>query len=233
MMVRDFQAVIGKGILSRCPSRRGASRLRGGLRGWRINAIGIFIPICGCAGCAAGRRRGCGRRHRDRTSCRIAVGRQTRRAARKSHLPAAERGRQIIETHSISAGLDYPGVGPEHALAPRTAVAHNTSASPTPKRSRHFTNCAGSRNHPSARVFPCAGLRAKSAPTLSQDQIILVNLPDGVTRICIRWPRSPASSSDRRVGRTRSAGLFLQLRRSKCPEFKQRFPASRRKVERP
>jgi tryptophan synthase beta chain len=40
---------------------------------------------------------------------------------------------QIIETHSVSAGLDYPGVGPEHAFL-KDAGAPNTWASPTKKR---------------------------------------------------------------------------------------------------
>ena len=58
---------------------------------------------------------------------------------------------QITETHSISAGLDYPGVGPEHAWL-RTAAGRGTWALPMPRHWLHFTTCAAQGHHPSAGV---------------------------------------------------------------------------------
>ncbi len=63
---------------------------------------------------------------------------------------------QIQETHSISAGLDYPGVGPEHALLRRSGAC-STAAPPTMRRSRRCASAASSR----------ASCRRSRAPTRS------------------------------------------------------------------
>jgi tryptophan synthase beta chain len=62
------------------------------------------------------RRRGGRRRHRDRPPCRLAVGRPVGVLHGNRTYVICDDDGQIIETHSISAGLDYPGVAPEHAF---------------------------------------------------------------------------------------------------------------------
>ena len=83
---------------------------------------------------------------------------------------------QIAETHSISAGLDYPGVGPEHAWLKDSGRA-STSPSPTTRRSRRFTSAAGSKAS-SPRSSPRT--RSRMPPGWPRrwrtDKILLVNL---------------------------------------------------------
>src|SRR5207244_12586350 len=116
MMVRDFQSVIGKECLWQMPELVGRQPdtviacVGGG-----SNAMGIFYPYLG---------------HRDvnlvgveaagdgietgRHSASLTAGRPGVLHGNRTYLLQDANG-QIIETHSVSAGLDYPGVGPEHA----------------------------------------------------------------------------------------------------------------------
>ena len=57
---------------------------------------------------------------------------------------------QIRDAHSISAGLDYPGIGPEHAWLHDLGPRRNTSRSPTARRWRRFS-CAAGRKGSSRR----------------------------------------------------------------------------------
>ena len=88
------------------------------------NAIGLFHAFVPDAERRALRRRGGGRRHRHRTGTR----RRWRAGAlgvlhgARSYVLCDDEG-QIAEAHSISAGLDYPGVGPEHAFMKETGRA--------------------------------------------------------------------------------------------------------------
>jgi tryptophan synthase beta chain len=115
-MVRDFQSVIGREARAQCLQEFG--RLPDVLVacvGGGSNAIGLFHPFIDDAGVrlvgveAAGLGLETGRHAAPLNAGRVGVlhGNQT-------YLMANDDG-QIIETHSISAGLDYPGVGPEHA----------------------------------------------------------------------------------------------------------------------
>jgi tryptophan synthase beta chain len=116
MMVRDFQAVIGR------ETRRQARRLLGRLPdvlvacvGGGSNAIGLFHPFIGdrrvrIVGVeAGGHGLGSGRHGASLTAGRVGV-----LHGCMSYLLQSDDG-QIATAHSISAGLDYPGVGPEHA----------------------------------------------------------------------------------------------------------------------
>ena len=117
-MVRDFHRVIGLEAREQVLERTGrlpdavAACVGGG-----SNAIGIFHAFLDDPRRPAGRLRARRRRHRDRPARRDAVGGLARRAARRavSYLLQDDDG-QTAESYSISAGLDYPGVGPEHAL---------------------------------------------------------------------------------------------------------------------
>ena len=115
-MVRDFQAVIGREARQQIVEREG--RLPDALVacvGGGSNAIGLFHPFlddedvalygveAGGDGLASGRH-----------AAPLCAGRPGVLHGQRSYLMMDEDG-QVIETHSISAGLDYPGVGPEHA----------------------------------------------------------------------------------------------------------------------
>ena len=116
MMVRDFQSVIGKECLVQMPDMVGRQPdyvlacVGGG-----SNAMGIFHPYIGVPGVklvgveAAGDGLDTGRH-----SASLTAGRPGVLHGNRTYLLQDEDG-QIIETHSVSAGLDYPGVGPEHA----------------------------------------------------------------------------------------------------------------------
>ncbi|GAB4345165.1 MAG: tryptophan synthase subunit beta [Gammaproteobacteria bacterium] len=116
MMVRDFQAVIGREARRQIQEQEG--RLPDALVacvGGGSNAIGLFYPFIGDEGVAlygveaAGEGLATG--HHAAPLC---AGRPGVLHGNRTYLMEDSDG-QIIETHSVSAGLDYPGVGPEHA----------------------------------------------------------------------------------------------------------------------
>ena len=124
MIVRDFQSVIG--LEARAQIRKAAGRLPEAVVacvGGGSNAMGIFYPfrndksvrLIGVE--AAGK--GLAGRHHAATLVKGSVGVLH---GSKSFLLQDKNG-QVIETHSISAGLDYPGVGPEHAYYKQTGRA--------------------------------------------------------------------------------------------------------------
>ena len=112
-----------------------------------------------------------GRRHRDRRALppRITGGRPGVLHGNRTYLLQDDDG-QIMEAHSISAGLDYPGIGPEHAWLQRHRPGRTTSRSPTTRRSRPSSCCSRSSKASSRRSsrrtrWPTS---AKIAPTLPQ-----------------------------------------------------------------
>jgi tryptophan synthase beta chain len=115
-MVRDFQSVIGREARSQAMDKCGrlpdciVACVGGG-----SNAIGIFHPFIQDEGVAligveaAGRGLPTGKH-----AATLAAGRAGVLHGARSYLLQDDNG-QVMETHSISAGLDYPGVGPEHS----------------------------------------------------------------------------------------------------------------------
>lgn len=116
LMVRDFQAVIGR------ETRQQIKVLAGRLPdiliacvGGGSNAIGLFYPflddtditLYGVEAAGDGLETG-------RHAAPLCTGKPGVLHGNRTYLMSTEEG-QILETHSISAGLDYPGVGPEHA----------------------------------------------------------------------------------------------------------------------
>ena len=76
---------------------------------------------------------------------------------------------QIIETHSISAGLDYPGVGPEHSLFEGHRPRRVCAGPPTSKRWRPSTVCAVPKGIiPALESEPCLGARHQAGADLAQ-----------------------------------------------------------------
>ena len=124
MLVRELQAVIGRE--ARVQIQEAEGRLPDALVacvGGGSNAIGLFHCVRSRPARGALRRRGGRRRHRHRASRGDAGARAAGRAARRPLVRAVRRDGQIAEAHSISAGLDYPGVGPEHAFLKDTGRA--------------------------------------------------------------------------------------------------------------
>ena len=83
---------------------------------------------------------------------------------------------QIIETHSVSAGLDYPGVGPEHAWLKDCGRVQYAAITDTEalKAFHRLTRCEGII--PALESSHALAYTEKLAPTLDKDAIILVNL---------------------------------------------------------
>src|ERR1700733_6120240 len=129
MMVRDFQRVIG--VEARQQVQDIAGRLPDAVVacvGGGSNAIGVFhafIPDEGVrlVGCEAG---GDGDGRPERTAATLTLGSPGVLHGMRTYLLQDDEG-QTLDTHSISAGLDYPGVGPEHAWLKDTGRAEYRS----------------------------------------------------------------------------------------------------------
>lgn len=83
---------------------------------------------------------------------------------------------QIIETHSVSAGLDYPGVGPEHAWLKDTARAEYVGITDAEALEAFHKLCRLEGIIPALESSHALAYAAKLAPTLGKDKILLVNL---------------------------------------------------------
>lgn len=128
-IVKEFQSVIGGEALSQCMEREGrlpdvvVACVGGG-----SNALGIFSAFTGkgprLIGVEAGGRGGAPGEH----GGSLCLGRTGVLHGAMSYLLQDEHG-QVLDTHSVSAGLDYPGVGPEHAYLKETGLASYTTAS--------------------------------------------------------------------------------------------------------
>ncbi|UHD18987.1 tryptophan synthase subunit beta [Thiocapsa bogorovii] len=176
-MVRDFQAVIGREARAQMLERSG--RLPDALVacvGGGSNAIGLFYPFIGDEGVAiygveaAGDGLATGRH-----AAPLCAGRPGVLHGNRTYLMEDNHG-QIVETHSISAGLDYPGVGPEHAWLKDSGRARYDSVTDDEALSafHHLTRTEGiipalESSHALAYVH-------KLAPTMRKDQTIIVNL---------------------------------------------------------
>jgi tryptophan synthase beta chain len=83
---------------------------------------------------------------------------------------------QIIETHSISAGLDYPGVGPEHAWLKDSHRAEYVNVTDAEALKAFHDLCRLEGIIPALESSHALAYAARLAPTLSPDMILLVNL---------------------------------------------------------
>ncbi|HEX5127081.1 MAG TPA: tryptophan synthase subunit beta, partial [Rhodocyclaceae bacterium] len=93
----------------------------------------------------------------------------------RTYLLQDENG-QIIETHSISAGLDYPGVGPEHAWLKDIHRAEYVSITDDEALQAFHDLCHYEGIIPALESSHALAYAAKLAPTLPADKILLVNL---------------------------------------------------------
>ncbi|MEF9928866.1 MAG: tryptophan synthase subunit beta [Massilia sp.] len=177
MMVRDFQAVIGEECRVQMPAMTGrqpdyvVACIGGG-----SNAMGIFYPYIGEPGVklvgveAAGEGLDSGKHSASLTSGLPGV-----LHGNRTYLLQDENG-QIIETHSVSAGLDYPGVGPEHAWLKDTLRAEYVSITDDEALQAFHDCCRIEGIIPALESSHAIAYAVKLAATLPKDQIILVNL---------------------------------------------------------
>jgi tryptophan synthase beta chain len=83
---------------------------------------------------------------------------------------------QIQETHSISAGLDYPGVGPEHAWLKDSGRAEYVAVTDDEALKAFHTLCRTEGIIPALESSHAVAYAMKLAPTMARDRILLVNL---------------------------------------------------------
>jgi len=176
-MVRDFQAVIGRESRQQMLERTG--RLPDALVacvGGGSNAIGLFYPFIGDQAVrmygveAAGEGIETGRH-----SAPLNAGRPGVLHGNRTYLIEDDDG-EIIETHSISAGLDYPGVGPEHAWLKDSQRAEYVAITDDEAMQGFHTLTRMEGIIPALESSHAVAYAMKLAPTLSQDQQILINL---------------------------------------------------------
>ncbi|WP_296948268.1 tryptophan synthase subunit beta [uncultured Massilia sp.] len=177
MMVRDFQSVIGEECLVQMPAMTGrqpdyvVACIGGG-----SNAMGIFYPYIDEPGVklvgveAAGEGLDSGKH-----AASLTAGFPGVLHGNRTYLLQDDNG-QIIETHSVSAGLDYPGVGPEHAWLKDSKRAEYVSITDDEALAAFHDCCRIEGIIPALESSHAIAYAAKLAPTLPQDQIILVNL---------------------------------------------------------
>jgi tryptophan synthase beta chain len=177
MMVRDFQTVIGKECLVQMPEHIGRQPdyviacVGGG-----SNAIGIFHPyipyenvkLIGVEAAGDGM-------DTERHAASLQKGVPGVLHGNRTYLLQNADG-QIIETHSISAGLDYPGVGPEHAWLKDSGRAEYVGISDAEALAAFHTLCRLEGIIPALESSHALAYAAKLAPTLPKDKVLLVNL---------------------------------------------------------
>jgi len=176
-MVRDFQAIIGRE--ARQQVQQQAGRLPDALVacvGGGSNAIGLFYPflddeaveIYGVEAAGDGLETG-------NHAAPLCAGRPGVLHGNRTYLMEDDDG-QIIETHSISAGLDYPGVGPEHAWLKDCGRAQYVAVTDNEALAAFHALTRIEGIIPALESSHALAYAAKLAPTLGREQIILVNL---------------------------------------------------------
>jgi tryptophan synthase beta chain len=113
----------------------------------------------------------------------------------RTYLLQDENG-QIIETHSISAGLDYPGVGPEHAWLKDSGRAEYVSVSDAEALQAFHDLCRLEGIIPALESSHALAYASRLAPTLPKDRSCWSTSPVVVTRTCTPLPKNRASNSD-------------------------------------
>jgi tryptophan synthase beta chain len=176
-MVRDFQSVIGREARAQMLERSG--RLPDALVacvGGGSNAIGLFYPflddrdvaIYGVEAAGDGLETG-------RHAAPLCAGTPGVLHGNRTYLMEDKDG-QIIETHSISAGLDYPGVGPEHAWLKDSGRARYQAVRDDEALAAFHALTRIEGIIPALESSHALAFAAKLAPTMGKDQMILINL---------------------------------------------------------
>ncbi len=176
-MVRDFQTIIGRE--ARAQILKSAGKLPDALIaciGGGSNAIGLFHPFIGDEDVAIYGVEGAGHGiDTGKHSAPLCAGTPGVLHGNRTYLMQDGNG-QIIETHSISAGLDYPGVGPEHALLKDIGRAEYVSVTDEEALQAFHDLTRIEGIIPALESSHALAYVTKLAPTMSPDQILLVNL---------------------------------------------------------
>jgi len=177
MMVRDFQSVIGEECKLQMPELTGRQPdaviacVGGG-----SNAMGIFYPYIADASVrligveAAGEGLASGKH-----AASLSAGTPGVLHGNRTYLLQNADG-QIIETHSVSAGLDYPGVGPEHAWLKDKGRAEYVSITDDEALKAFSDLCRLEGIIPALESAHAVAYAAKLAPSMPKDKLLLVNL---------------------------------------------------------
>ena len=177
MMVRDFNSVVGTECLWQMPEMIGRQPdavlacVGGG-----SNAMGIFYPYIGHAnvrliGVEAGGSGIASGKH----AASLTAGSPGVLHGNRTYLLQDANG-QIIETHSISAGLDYPGVGPEHAWLKDLGRAEYVPIDDSEALAAFHKLCRIEGIIPALESSHAVAHAMKMAPSMPQDKVLLVNL---------------------------------------------------------
>ena len=187
MMVRDFQSVIGEECLTQMPEMMTDLRLPGNgaelqpdaviaCVGGGSNAMGIFHPyishdktrLIGVEAAGEGLDSG-------KHSASLQLGQPGVLHGNRTYILQDEDG-QITETHSVSAGLDYPGVGPEHAYLKDIGRAEYVGITDQEALDAFHYLCRTEGIIPALESSHALAYALKLAKTMRSDQTILVNL---------------------------------------------------------
>ncbi len=177
LLVRDFQSVIGRETRAQCLSQAG--KLPDALVacvGGGSNAIGMFYPFytdesvefygveAGGLGLETGKH-----------AAPLSAGRPGVLHGNRTYLMEDENG-QIAGTHSVSAGLDYPGVGPEHSWLKDIGRAHYVSVTDDEAMDgfRKLTRIEGIM--PALETAHAVAYAMKLASEMSEDKVIVINV---------------------------------------------------------
>jgi tryptophan synthase beta chain len=177
MMVRDFNSVVGKECLWQMPEMVGRQPdMVVACVGGGSNAMGIFydyinVPGVELVGVEAGGE-GLDTGHH---AASLSAGTPGVLHGNRTYLLQDAHG-QIIETHSVSAGLDYPGVGPEHAWLKDSGRARYEPINDQEALEAFHTCCRIEGIIPALETSHALAYAAKVAPSLPKDKVILVNL---------------------------------------------------------
>lgn len=176
-MVRDFQAVIGEECKVQMPEMAGRQPdaviacVGGG-----SNAMGIFYPYINVEGVRLiGVEAGGEGIETGRHSASLCAGKPGVLHGNRMYLLQDANG-QVSETHSISAGLDYPGVGPEHSWLKDSGRAEYVAITDDEALKAFHDLCRFEGIIPALESAHAIAYAAKLAATLSKDKILLVNL---------------------------------------------------------
>ena len=176
-MVRDFQSVIGTECIQQMPENVGrqpdyvVASVGGG-----SNAMGIFYPyidypevkLVGVEAAGEGIETG-------RHAASLNAGVVGVLHGNRTYIMQDQHG-QIQETHSISAGLDYPGVGPEHAWLKDSGRAQYVGITDAEALAAFHKCCRTEGIIPALESAHAIAEAARMAPSLGKDKVILVNL---------------------------------------------------------
>ncbi|HZM36656.1 MAG TPA: tryptophan synthase subunit beta [Burkholderiales bacterium] len=177
MMVRDFQRVIGDECLQQMPELAGRQPdVVIACVGGGSNAMGIFYPyiphektrLIGVEAAGEGLATG-------KHAASLCAGKPGVLHGNRTYLLQDANG-QIVETHSVSAGLDYPGVGPEHAWLKDAGRAEYVAVTDADALEAFQALCRHEGIIPALESAHAVAHAMKMAATLPKDAILLVNL---------------------------------------------------------